>query len=85
MRKRDIVNELLRNRDRIDTIISGLDRLDSDDLKISRRAYYDIVLTFFEFMDHIGKVEIETYNYLKKRGWKSHGMQSKQKIKKRAR
>lgn len=77
MRKRDIVKSLKRQREKIDQIITAFDGIDSDDERLSRHSYLTIVMEFFQLMDEIGKVEIDTYNYCKKRGWKSYGVQSK--------
>lgn len=70
MRRLDIIKALRKDKERIDKIIDGLESLNTDDSTIKRHAQNQVVFTVFEFMDNIGKIEVEIYNYLKRRGWK---------------
>ena len=70
MRKREILSDLKKTRDRIGEIIEALDKLSDDNPAVQRNAQATIVFTFFELMDSIGQVEIGVYNYLKRRGKK---------------
>lgn len=70
MRKREIVSDLMKDKDRIDKIIEALGRIGEDDQTTKRYAQNDIVLTLMELVENISKVEVSIYNYLRRKGWK---------------
>jgi len=70
MRKREIVKELNKMKERIDEIIDGFGKIGEDDPTVKRHAQNTVVFAVFELINGISKVEIAIYNYLKRRGWK---------------
>lgn len=60
--KTDLLDRLKGSRDILDKIIAGLESLDTDS-----SAELNITFGMFEFIDTIGKIEVDIYNYLKER------------------
>ncbi|GEM_PF-6783651 len=61
MNKEKIVSEIRGSIELLNKVIDGIERIETDDTDIV------VSISMFEFMEKIGKIEIEIYNYLKER------------------
>jgi hypothetical protein len=68
MRKRDIIRGLGKQSKRLEIMIEALNKYNSGDAKTDRLSQNVVAFTLFDLVDDIGKLEVEIYNYFRRKG-----------------
>ncbi len=66
--KEEIIQALCKSHRQLDRIVTDLAVLDDTRGQEERDLVMRITHTMFEFMDSIGNIEVDLYNYMKRRG-----------------
>uniref|UniRef100_A0A6M3LAG2 Uncharacterized protein n=1 Tax=viral metagenome TaxID=1070528 RepID=A0A6M3LAG2_9ZZZZ len=67
--KQEILNSLEIHKKQVVSLINAFEALDkSDDKLLNRLIVNNIAITLFELIDTLVNTEIDTYNYLHRRG-----------------